>query len=65
MTYKKFLETMQENTLNDLKMNIPKLKLITRNQNVVKSIEDFIKYKNQEKFDCLVVAFKKIYISRI
>ena len=48
MTYKKFLETMQENTLNDLKMNIPKLKLIIRNQNVVKSVEDFIKYKNQK-----------------
>ena len=32
-------ETMQVNALNDLKMSIPKLKLITKNQNVVKSVE--------------------------
>ena len=52
-------ETMQGNALNDLKMSIPKLKLITRNQNVVKSVEEFIKYKNEEKFDCLVDCFQK------
>lgn len=43
-------ETMKENALNDLKMSIPKLKLITRNRNVVKSVEEFIKYKNEEEF---------------
>ena len=52
-------EIMQGNALNDLKMSIPKLKLITRNQNVVKSVEKFIKYKNEEKFDCLVDCFQK------
>lgn len=52
-------ETMQENAFNDLKMSIPKLKLITRNQNVVKSSEEFIKYKNEEKFDYLVDCFQK------
>lgn len=50
---------MQENAFNDLKMSIPKLKLITRNQNVVKSLEEFIKYKNEEKFDYLVDCFQK------
>ena len=52
-------ETMQGNALNDLKMGIPKLKLITRNQNVIKSVEEFIKYKSEEKFDCLVDCFQK------
>lgn len=52
-------ETMQGNALNDLKMSIPKLKLITRNQNVIKSVEEFIKYKSEEKFDCLVDCFQK------
>lgn len=52
-------ETMQRNALSDLKMSIPKLKLITRNRNVVKSVEEFIKYKNEEKFDCLVDRFQK------
>lgn len=33
-------ETMQGNALNDLKMSIPKLKLITRNQNVDKILKE-------------------------
>lgn len=52
-------ETIQGNALNDLKMSIPKLKLITRNRNVIKSVDEFIKYKNEEKFDCLVDCFQK------
>ena len=35
-----------------------KLKLITKNQNVIKSVNEFIKYKNEEKFDCLVDCFQ-------
>lgn len=52
-------ETMQVNALNDLKMSIPKLKLITKNQNVVKSVKEFLKYKNEEQFDCLVDCCQK------
>lgn len=52
-------ETMQENSLNDLKMSIPRIKLITKNQNVVKSLEEFIKYKNEEKFNSLVECLRK------
>lgn len=51
-------EAMQANALNDLKMSIPKLKLITKNQNVIKSVNEFIKYKNEEKFDRLVDCFQ-------
>ena len=51
-------EAMQANALNDLKMGIPKLKLITKNQNVIKSVNEFIKYKNEEKFDRLVDCFQ-------
>lgn len=52
-------EIIQENAMNDLKMSIPKLKLITKNKDVVKSVEEFIKYKNEDKFDCLVDCFQK------
>ena len=52
-------ETIQENAMNDLKMSIPKLKLITKNKDVVKSVEEFIKYKNKDMFDCLVDCFQK------
>ena len=52
-------ETIQVNALNDLKMVIPKLKLITKNKEVIKSVEAFIKYKNQEKFSHLVDSFRK------
>lgn len=52
-------EIIQENAMNDLKMSIPKLKLITKNKDVVKSVEEFIKYKNKDKFDCLVDCFQK------
>ena len=51
-------EAMQANALNDLKMRIPKLKLITKNQNVIKYVNEFIKYKNEEKFDRLVDCFQ-------
>ena len=52
-------ETIQVNALNDLKMVIPKLKLITKNKEVIKSVETFIKYKNEEKFNHLVDCFRK------
>lgn len=47
-------EIIQVNALNDLKMSIPKLKLISKNKNVVKSVEEFIMYRNEEKFERLV-----------
>lgn len=52
-------ETIQVNALNDLKMVIPKLKLITKNKEVIKSVEAFIKYKNEEKFNHLVDCLRK------
>lgn len=52
-------ETIQVNALNDLKMVIPKLKLITKNKEVIKSVEAFIKYKNEKKFNYLVDCFRK------
>lgn len=52
-------KTIQVNALNDLKMVIPKLKLITKNKEVIKSVEAFIKYKNEEKFNHLVDCFRK------
>ena len=51
-------EIIQVNALNDLKMSIPKLKLISKNKNVVKSVEEFIIYKNEEKFELLVNSLR-------
>lgn len=51
-------EIIQVNALNDLKMSIPKLKLISKNKNVVKSVEEFIIYKNEEKFERLVNSLR-------
>lgn len=47
-------KTSQANALNDLKMSIPKLKLITKNKKVVNSVEEFIKQGNEEKFERLI-----------
>ena len=52
-------EIIQVNALNDLKMSIPKLKLITNNKKVVNSVEEFIKHRNEEKFECLVNSLQK------
>ena len=42
------------NALNDLKMAIPKLKLITKNQKIIDGVEKFIQYKDELTFNILV-----------
>lgn len=41
------------NAINDLKMSIPKLKLITKNKRVIESTLNFIKKKDQQSLDIL------------
>lgn len=47
------------NALNDLKMAIPKLKLITKNQKIVKEIERFIQNKDEFTFNTIVTILQK------
>lgn len=41
------------NSLNDLKMSIPKLKLITKNSKVIESTLNFIESKDEKSFNIL------------
>jgi len=47
------------NALNDLKMAIPKLKLITKNQKIIEEIEKFIQNKDELTFNTLVNFLQK------
>ena len=47
------------NALNDLKMSIPRLKLITKNSKVVHSVQQFIDEPNESTFDALVHILQK------
>ena len=47
------------NALNDLKMAIPKIRLITRDDIVIESIESFIEHKDIECFNVLVSKLRK------
>lgn len=47
------------NALNDLKMAIPKLKLITQNPKIINRVEMFIQHKNESTFNDLVDILQK------
>lgn len=47
------------NALNDLKMAIPKIQLITRDVSVVENVMSFIEYKDKEHFDNLISKLRK------
>lgn len=49
----------KNNALNDLKMAIPKLILISKNEKVVREVEKFICLKNEEQLSVLVNCLKK------
>jgi hypothetical protein len=48
-----------KNALNDLKMAIPKLKLITENPKIVERTKEFIDGKNEDAFNHLVSLLRK------
>lgn len=52
-------EDMKIYALHDLKISIPKVKMITENRKVIKCIEEFICYKNEDKFEAIVSCFQK------
>ena len=47
------------NALNDIKMAIPKLKLITKNSKIINRVEMFIQHKNESTFNDLVDILQK------
>lgn len=49
----------RNNAINDLKLVIPRLKLITKDVRVVKETEKFIQLKNEEQFNVLVERLRK------
>lgn len=48
-----------KNALNDLKMAIPKLRLITKNTKIITLVKNFIEIKNSKSFDILVSELRK------
>ena len=48
-----------KNALNDLKMTIPKIKLITKDNIVAENVMSFIEYQDKEHFDDLVSKLRK------
>lgn len=48
-----------ENALNNLKMAIPKLKLISKNKKVTEKTQEFIYKKNEESFNELIKVLQK------
>ena len=49
----------RNNAIYNLKMAIPKLKLISKGEGLVKEVEKFIQLKNEEQFDILVNRLRK------
>lgn len=49
----------RNNAINDLKMAISKLKLISRDDGLTKEIEKFIQQQNEEQFNVLVMRLRK------
>lgn len=49
----------RKNAINDLKMAIPKLKLISKDEGLVKELEKFIQQKDEEQFNILVTRLRK------
>ncbi len=48
-----------KNALNDLKMAIPKIKLITKDNSVSEDVRSFIEYKDKKHFDKLISKLRK------
>lgn len=48
-----------KNAMNDLKMSIPKLYLITKNNKVIENTQKFIKNVDEESFNRLVEELRK------
>ncbi len=49
----------KNNAINDLKMAIPKLKLISKDERLVEDVEKFIQLKNEEQFNILVNRLRR------
>ena len=49
----------KNNAINDLKMAIPKLKLISKDDGLVKEVDKFIYQKSEEQFNILVNQLRK------
>ena len=49
----------KNNAINDLKMALPKLKLISRDDGLTKEVEKFIQQQNEEQFNVLVMRLRK------
>ena len=47
------------NAINDLKMTIPKVKLISKDDGLVDEIEKFIQLKNEEQFNVLIKRLRR------
>lgn len=49
----------RSNAINDLKMAIPKLKLISKDDGLTKEVEKFVQQQNEEQFNVLVMRLRK------
>lgn len=49
----------RHNAINDLKMAVPKLRLISKDDRLVEEVEKFIQLKNEEQFDIFVNRLRK------
>ncbi len=49
----------RNNAINNLKMAIPKLKLISKDDGLTKEVEKFIQQQNEEQFNVLVMRLRK------
>ena len=49
----------RKNAINDLKMSIPKLKLISKDDVLIKEVEKFINLKTEEQFNILMNRLRK------
>ncbi len=49
----------RNNAINDLKMAIPKLKLISKDDGLTKEVKKFIQQQNEEQFNVLVMRLRK------
>lgn len=52
-------EENKSNAINELKMSIPKLMLISKDDRLVEEVEKFIQLKNEEQFNILVNRLRK------
>lgn len=52
-------EGNKSNAINELKMSIPKLMLISKDDRLVEEVEKFIQLKNEEQFNILVNQLRK------